>query len=110
MMPSNLPDWSSPNGKLDWGIQGDELNKLKKSASFGFRSNNNPAATTAANVTASHVGEPDVSWVNSLVKDAPPAGSTFFGAEKQYSLGKGVRESLPPWMEQIYMEQEQMVA
>jgi len=110
MMPSNLPDWSSPNGKLDWGIQGDELNKLKKSASFGFRSNNNPAATTAANVTASHVGEPDVSWVNSLVKDAPPAGSTFFGAEKQYSLGKGVRESLPPWMEQIYKEQEQMVA
>ena len=110
MMPSNLPDWSSPNGKLDWGIQGDELNKLKKSASFGFRSNNNPAATTAANVTASHVGEPDVSWVNSLVKDAPPAGSTFFGAEKQYSLGKGVRESLPPWMEQIYIEQEQMVA
>jgi len=110
MMPSNLPDWGSPNGKLDWGIQGDELNKLKKSASFGFRSNNNPAATTAANVTASHVGEPDVSWVNSLVKDAPPAGSTFFGAEKQYSLGKGVRESLPPWMEQIYIEQEQMVA
>jgi hypothetical protein len=45
-----------------------------------------------------------------LVKDAPPAGSTFFGAEKQYSLGKGVRESLPPWMEQIYIEQEQMVA
>ena len=110
MMPSNLPDWSSPNGKLDWGIQGDELNKFKKSASFGFRSNNNPAATTAANVTASHVGEPDVSWVNSLVKDVPPAGSTFFGAEKQYSLGKGVRESLPPWMEQIYIEQEQMVA
>jgi hypothetical protein len=35
-MPSNLPDWSSPNGKLDWGFQGDELNKLKKSASFGF--------------------------------------------------------------------------
>ncbi|KAJ6768153.1 ZINC FINGER CCCH DOMAIN-CONTAINING PROTEIN 29 [Salix koriyanagi] len=109
MMPSNLPDWSFPNGKLDWGIQGDELNKLKKSASFGFRGNNNPAATTAASVTASHE-EPDVSWVNSLVKDVPPAGSTFFGPEKQYSLGRGARESLPPWMEQIYMEQEQMVA
>ncbi|KAJ6322625.1 hypothetical protein OIU77_012462 [Salix suchowensis] len=109
MMPSNLPDWSFPNGKLDWGIQGDELNKLKKSASFGFRINNNPAATTAASVTASHE-EPDVSWVNSLVKDVPPAGSTFFGPEKQYSLGRGARESLPPWMEQIYMEQEQMVA
>ena len=109
-MPSNLPDWSSPNGKLDWGFQGDELNKLKKSASFGFQSSNNPAATTAAYVTASHVDEPDVSWVNSLVKDVPPAGSTIFYAEKQYSLGKRVCESLPPWIEQIYLEQEQMVA
>jgi hypothetical protein len=109
-MPSILPDWSSPNGKLDWGFQGDELNKLKKSASFGFQSSNNPAATTAAYVTASHVDEPDVSWVNSLVKDVPPAGSTIFYAEKQYSLGKRVCESLPPWIEQIYLEQEQMVA
>ncbi|CAK7325872.1 unnamed protein product [Dovyalis caffra] len=109
MMSSNLLDWSSPNGKLDWGIQADELNKLKKSASFGFRSNNNPA-TTAANLTVSHVDEPDVSWVNSLVKDVPPAERTSFVAEKQYSLGKGVRESLPPWMEQMYIEQEQMVA
>jgi hypothetical protein len=109
MMSSNLSDWNSPNGKLDWGIQGDELNKLKKSASFGFRSNNNPA-TTAASLTASHVDEPDVSWVNSLVKDVPPAGSTFFGAEKQYSRREGVPDSLPPWMEQMYREQEQMVA
>ncbi|KAJ3676357.1 hypothetical protein LUZ60_003769 [Juncus effusus] len=33
-----LSDWASPGGKLDWGIQGEELNKLRKSASFGFRS------------------------------------------------------------------------
>ncbi|OAY38402.1 zinc finger CCCH domain-containing protein 29 isoform X2 [Manihot esculenta] len=97
MMSSNLSDWSSPDGKLDWGVQGDELNKLRKSASFGFRSTN---STTAANLTLSKVDEPDVSWVNSLVKDVPTAG---FGV-------KGVHESVPPWMEQLYIEQEQMVA
>ncbi|KAF2319101.1 hypothetical protein GH714_013291 [Hevea brasiliensis] len=95
MVSSNLSDWSSPDGKLDWGVQGDELNKLKKSASFGFRNNNN---TTAADLTLSNVNEPDVSWVNSLVKDVPTAG---LGAEKQYNLSKGVHESLPPWMEQF---------
>ncbi|OAY46266.1 zinc finger CCCH domain-containing protein 29 [Manihot esculenta] len=104
MMSSNLSDWSSPDGKLDWGVQGDELNKLRKSASFGFRSNNR---TTAADLTLSNINEPDVSWVNSLVKDVPPAG---FGADKQYNLSKGVREPLQPWMEQLYIEQEQMVA
>ncbi|KAF2296271.1 hypothetical protein GH714_037195 [Hevea brasiliensis] len=103
MMSSNLSDWSSPDGKLDWGVQGDELNKFKKSASFGFRSNNR---TTAADLTLSNADEPDVSWVNSLVKDVPPG----FDAEKQYNLSKGVHESLQPWMEQLYIEQEQMVA
>lgn len=34
-----MSDWGSPKGKLDWGIQEDELNKLRKSASFNFRSN-----------------------------------------------------------------------
>ncbi|EEF34053.1 transcription factor, putative [Ricinus communis] len=108
MMSANLSDWSSPDGKLDWGVQGDELNKLKKSASFGFRSSNNPTMRT--NFALPNVDEPDVSWVNTLVKDVPPVGSSLFGAERQYSIGKGVRESLPPWMEQMYIEQEQMVA
>ncbi|KAJ4841214.1 hypothetical protein Tsubulata_029995, partial [Turnera subulata] len=106
MMSSNLSNWSSPYGKLDWGMQGDELNKLRKSASFGFRSNNNPAT---AEMT-SPMDEPDVSWVTSLVKDVPSVGNSSFGAERQYSLGKGVRESVPSWMEQLYIEQEQMVA
>ncbi|KAK9283207.1 hypothetical protein L1049_011443 [Liquidambar formosana] len=105
---SNASDWSSPNGKLDWGIQGEDLNKLKKSASFGFRSNN--AATTTALAPAT-VDEPDVSWVNSLVKDVPSVGSELFGSEKQaYRGNNGVNEMLPPWLEQLYREQEQMVA
>ncbi|XVE69435.1 hypothetical protein DITRI_Ditri09bG0152000 [Diplodiscus trichospermus] len=111
MMSSNISDWGSPDGKLDWGIQGDELNKLRKSASFGFR-NNNHAATATKNVTPSDVDEPDVSWVHSLVKDVTPVGGGLQQQQQQqqYSIGKGVRESLPPWVEQMYIEQEQMVA
>ncbi|KAI3419479.1 uncharacterized protein J3R85_013167 [Psidium guajava] len=80
---SNLSDWGSPDGKLDWGIQGDELNKLRKSASFGFR-NNSPN-----NVAPPSADEPDVSWVGSLVKDVSPP------------------EAYP---QNLYIEQEQMVA
>ncbi|WCJ19890.1 Zinc finger CCCH domain-containing protein 29 [Euphorbia peplus] len=109
MMSSNLSDWSSPDGKLDWGVQGGELNKLRKSASFGFRSNNSPPR--AGMMQPTNMGEPDVSWVNSLVKDAPQAHErSFYSSEKQYSPRKGVREAIPPWMEQMYIEQEQMVA
>ncbi|KAG2723911.1 hypothetical protein I3843_02G169500 [Carya illinoinensis] len=106
MMPSTRSDWSSPDGKLDWGIQGDELNKLKKSASFRFRDNN--VATTT--FMQSGVNEPDVSWVNSLVKDVSHESSGHFGTKKaQYNHGNG-GEILPPWLEQLYIEQEQMVA
>lgn len=38
MVPSNLSGWGSPDGKLNWGIEKDEINKLRKSASFGVRS------------------------------------------------------------------------
>jgi hypothetical protein len=69
--PSGNLDWGSPSGKLDWGVQGDELHKFRKSASFGFRGQSampvNSPATQA---------EPDVSWVNSLVKDGH-AGDHF---------------------------------
>ncbi|EXB88399.1 Zinc finger CCCH domain-containing protein 29 [Morus notabilis] len=102
MVSSGFSDWSSPDGKLDWAVQGDELNKLRKSASFGFRNNSNAGATPQA-VRPSAIDEPDVSWVHSLVKDVP--------SEKQhYQLNKGVHEVLPPWVEQLYIEQEQMVA
>ncbi|KAG4952897.1 hypothetical protein JHK84_038945 [Glycine max] len=102
---STLSDWSSPTGKLDWGVNGDKLNKLRKSTSFGFRN----SGVTASPIAQPEFGaEPDVSWVHSLVKDVPSERSEIFGAEKQqYDLSK---EMLPPWMEQLYIEQEQMVA
>jgi len=99
-------DWGSPGGKLDWGMQGDELNKLKKSASFGFRSNNAgpPGFKTPT------VEEPDVSWVNTLVRDVSSERSELFGADKKqryHHLNNGGHEMLPSWAEQMYIEQEQ---
>ncbi|KAF8394909.1 hypothetical protein HHK36_018848 [Tetracentron sinense] len=112
VMPSTLLNWGSPNGKLDWGVQGEELNKLRKSASFGFRSSNpNSSIATAAASIPSSVEEPDLSWVQSLVKDVPPVGVGGFGVEEQqFQLNSGISEMLSPWVEQSYMEQEQMVA
>ncbi|CAI0443718.1 unnamed protein product [Linum tenue] len=109
---ANLSDWGSPDGRLDWGMQGDELNKLKRSASFGFRgSHNNSPTTRPASLAMSNNGEPDVSWVNSLVKDVPSSIDGGGFRENRFSNGSGVRESsIPPWMEQMYIEQEQMVA
>jgi hypothetical protein len=31
-----LSDWGSPDNRLDRGVQGDELHKFRKSASFAF--------------------------------------------------------------------------
>ncbi|KAF5446716.1 hypothetical protein F2P56_032319 [Juglans regia] len=112
VMHSTLSDWGSPDGKLDWRLQGEELNKLRKSASFGFRSNGSSYATSAAMMPAT-LNEPDVSWVQSLVKDAPPVKHGQLGYEKeqqQCHLDSGGSEMLPAWVEQLYMEQEQMVA
>ncbi|KAG5253822.1 zinc finger CCCH domain-containing protein [Salix suchowensis] len=113
-MPPNRSDWGSPDGKLDWGIQGEELNKLRKSASFGFRSNGSSFATASASVRAT-VDEPDTSWVQSLVKDTPPVKPGPFGLEgeqqqkQQCHLNIGGSE-IPAWVEQLYIEQEPLVA
>ncbi|KAH7542242.1 zinc finger CCCH domain-containing protein 66 [Ziziphus jujuba] len=112
MATSNLSDWGSPDGKLDWGIQGEELSKLRKTASFGLRSSGNSYAAAAASSMPTTVDEPDVSWVQSLVKDAPPAkpGQIGFEEQQQCHLDTAASEMLPAWVEQLYMEQEQMVA
>lgn len=105
MMSSNLSGWSSPDGKLEWGFHGEEVNKLKKSASFGFRSGN--ATMAKSGMAPPTVDEPDVSWVNSLVKDVSSVGAGLYSSEQKRG---GVNEALPPWVEQLYIEQEQMVA
>ncbi|ESR38320.1 hypothetical protein CICLE_v10027883mg [Citrus x clementina] len=110
VMPSNLADWGSPDGKLDWGVQREDLNKLRKSASFGIRSNGGSVATSETSTPAT-ADEPDVSWVQSLVRDSPSIRSGQFGFEEQQChLNSGGSEMLPAWVEQLYMEQEQLVA
>ncbi|KAK9734689.1 hypothetical protein RND81_04G157200 [Saponaria officinalis] len=94
---SHLSDWGSPDGKVEWGVQKDELNKLRKSASFGLRTNLDAAQTAR--------DEPDVSWVHSLVKDAPPpVNSVKLSFEErlkqQYYRNNGGSGRIPPWLEQ----------
>ena len=48
-------DWGSPTGKPEWGFPGDDLSKLRRSASSGLRASD----------------EPDLSWVQKLVKEGP---------------------------------------
>lgn len=108
LMSSNLSDWSSPNGKLDWGFHGEDANKLRKSASFGLRNGNTAGMKQQHSMTQNNVDEPDVSWVHSLVKDVPPtANSGIFAPEQK--LG-GIHDTTPSWIDQLYIEQEQMVA
>ncbi|KAI4318195.1 hypothetical protein L6164_025992 [Bauhinia variegata] len=111
--PSPFSDWGSPDGKLDWAIHGEELNKLRKSASFGFRGNNSPLKTAPTRMAA-NADDPDVSWVHSVVKDAPSSESEQFSVEEQQQKllchHNNGTEAVPAWLEQLYKEQEQIVA
>ncbi|KAL0425615.1 UNVERIFIED_CONTAM: Zinc finger CCCH domain-containing protein 24 [Sesamum radiatum] len=49
--------WGSPNGKIDWSVSGDDQGRLKRSSSFELKNDGE---------------EPDLSWVQSLVKESPP--------------------------------------
>lgn len=109
-VPPHLSDWGSPDGKVDWGVQGDELNKLRKSASFGVRTNGTHISGNPNLMRNLSNDQPDVSQVQS-----PTAKSAELGFEdqlkEQYHLnGNGSNTMIPPWVEQFYMEQEPMVA
>ncbi|CAA7032309.1 unnamed protein product [Microthlaspi erraticum] len=80
-----LNDWGSLDGKLDWSVHGDELQKLRDSTSFR-------RMESRMTVEGNEVEEPDVSWVEPLVKEPQET------------------RVAPIWMEQSYMETEQTVA
>ncbi|GLT45450.1 hypothetical protein SLA2020_192810 [Shorea laevis] len=106
---SSLSDWGSPDGKLDWSMRGEKLNKLRKSASFGFRSSSSSFGNAAASMPQT-ADERDTSWVHSLVKDAPLDGQFGFEEQRRHP-NTGVSEMSAAWLEQMLcMEQEQMVA
>ena len=58
---SSMSKWGFPSGNPDWGADDEELGRLKRCSSFELRSG-------AAN--GNH--EPDLSWVNTLVKEPTP--------------------------------------
>ncbi|KAL8241007.1 hypothetical protein R6Q59_014362 [Mikania micrantha] len=77
---STYSEWGSPNGKVDWGFNSEDASKLRKSASFGFKSGN-----LGSPVKANH--EPDDPWAGTGLYDS---------AEKE-------------WLEPMYIEQGQLI-
>ncbi|KAJ6846892.1 putative zinc finger CCCH domain-containing protein 33 [Iris pallida] len=115
---TGMSGWGSRDGIVDWGIHGEELSKLRKSATFAFRGNNRGSVSPPKPVVrGSHDDEPDLSWVQSLVKDGPAAAAAAAAppvrvglglTPKQYQIdgvGTGRSELFSPWV-----EVEQLVA
>uniref|UniRef100_A0A1J3F7F0 Zinc finger CCCH domain-containing protein 66 n=1 Tax=Noccaea caerulescens TaxID=107243 RepID=A0A1J3F7F0_NOCCA len=89
MSTTCLNDWGSLDRKLDWSVHGDELQKLRNSTSFRLRAG---GMDSRMPMEGTGLEEPDVSWVEPLVKEPQET------------------RLAPIWMEQSYMETEQTVA
>ncbi|KAF3972313.1 hypothetical protein CMV_004172 [Castanea mollissima] len=83
-------NWESHNGKVDWSVQGDELGGLRKSCS-----------------TAHNGEEPDVSWVQSLVKESPSenAAVPVSGVAPSVQGSDSKPQSESAWLEQLKLDQ-----
>ncbi|KAK2970615.1 hypothetical protein RJ640_013490 [Escallonia rubra] len=96
--------WGSPNGKVDWSVNGDELGRLRRSSSFELKNNGE---------------EPDLSWVQSLVKESPPemmkdkfavpvsnaAASSGEGLKSNSQVESIDHSVLGAWLEQMQLDQ-----
>ncbi|CAN0917417.1 Zinc finger CCCH domain-containing protein 30 [Linum grandiflorum] len=103
---SSWSKWGSPNGKLDWSVSGEELGRLKRSSSFGNGNN---------------CEEPDLSWVQSLVKESPLPSDVVKGKyavtdnSGTVSSGEGMHPNsemdsvIESWLEQMHIDQQQEV-
>ncbi|CAK7330781.1 unnamed protein product [Dovyalis caffra] len=96
--------WGSPNGKVDWSVNGDELGRLRRSSSFELGNNNSE--------------EPDLSWVQSLVKESPPEmlkEKLAIPVPGTASPGVGLSSNsqidsvLESWLEQMQIDQQQQL-
>ncbi|KAI9160489.1 hypothetical protein LWI28_008586 [Acer negundo] len=96
--------WGSSNGKPDWAVTTDELGKLRRSSSFELGNGE----------------EPDLSWVQSLVKESPtemkeklaePASgvadvsSSSEGSNMNSQIESNEHAVLGAWLEQMQLEQ-----
>ncbi|XP_068307881.1 zinc finger CCCH domain-containing protein 30-like [Pyrus communis] len=101
--PNSWSKWGSSNGKPDWAVTTDELGKLRRSSSFELGNNEE---------------EPDLSWVQSLVKESPTeikekqtpsSGGTATGSSNEGSNANSQRESvdhavLGAWIDQMHLD------
>ncbi|EXB32787.1 Zinc finger CCCH domain-containing protein 30 [Morus notabilis] len=101
---SSWSKWGSPNGKLDWSVNGDDDARMRRSSSFELGNNGE---------------EPDLSWVQSLVRESPPemmkdkAALSLNGAAATASGGEGLNSNsqvetidhsvLGAWVEQMQL-------
>lgn len=94
--------FGSPSGKVDWSVNGDEIGQMKRSSSFEVNNNGE---------------EPDLSWVQSLVKESSPEMKDKLAAPLSgaASSGEGLNSSsqidsidhsvLGAWLEQMQLDQ-----
>ncbi|CAL0326648.1 unnamed protein product [Lupinus luteus] len=93
--------WGSPNGRADWAAGIEEFNKHRRSSSFELGNNGE---------------EPDLSWVQSLVKESPTeikekltTNVEVAGSPGEGSNTKSQKESvdhavLGAWLEQMQLD------
>jgi hypothetical protein len=94
---SSFPKWGSPHGKADWSLHSDEMGHVN---SFERVHNNGE--------------EPDLSWVQSLVKESPPemmkenlAGSVSSGPPPPPTVEVDSMDHsvIGDWLEQMQLDQ-----
>ncbi|XVF07263.1 hypothetical protein REPUB_Repub06bG0123500 [Reevesia pubescens] len=96
--------WGSSNGKPDWAVNADEFGKIRRSSSFELGNGD----------------EPDLSWVQSLVKESPteikekmaapnsdvaPNASTSDGSNMNSQIDLVDHAVLGAWLEQMQLDQ-----
>ncbi|KAI3507573.1 hypothetical protein L1887_22561 [Cichorium endivia] len=79
--------WGSSSGKADWAVNADEFGKLRRSSSFGE--------------------EPDLSWVQSLVKEPGGSGPRpgHNGSNSNTEMEQMDPSVLSAWIEQMQLDQ-----
>ncbi|KAL4385111.1 hypothetical protein GQ457_15G026840 [Hibiscus cannabinus] len=92
--------WGSPTGKLNWSVSADEMGQLRRSSSLKL---------------GNGTEEPDLSWVQSLVKEPPaeimkekpvaPAAHGASSGEVQNDSNSQIDSVIGAWIEQMQLDQ-----
>lgn len=92
-------NWGSPDAKVDWSVNGGEVGRLRTTSSFELGNNGE---------------EPDLSWVQSLVKESPPEmkekplvphSGASEGLATKASMDSVDHSVISAWLEQMQLDQ-----